>query len=354
MNFIRELVSQKKIRYIDDKFNLDLTYITPRIIAMSYPAEGFESFYRNRIQDVAAFLKMKHKNNFMVFNLSNREYDYTLFDKRVLTIKWPNHYPCPFTRFLEAIVKASQFLLEDKGHVIVVHCIAGKGRTGSFINAILYLSGLFRCITDANSFYLCKRAVYVTYPSQLRYLLYFNHFVADEMKCVDSSPKALTKIIVRTSKLKFFIDKTFQLSFFDFAENDVLLGSIKFSGSDCTFYETQNAYVYSSEFKKWKNMESRDVLCVMTAKRANSVTKLFRVNFNLFFTPETFELKLADLDKVSSKLPHDFSLTLIFTKTFDDDLASKWTQQLDQLSKGIRLVKNALQDGNDRNSFLYG
>lgn len=49
MNFLRELVSKEKIRFIDKDFNLDLTYITPRIIAMAYPANGFESMIRNKI-----------------------------------------------------------------------------------------------------------------------------------------------------------------------------------------------------------------------------------------------------------------------------------------------------------------
>ncbi len=52
MNKIREIVSGPKKRYKQDGLNLDLTYITKRIVVMSYPASGFESLYRNPIADV--------------------------------------------------------------------------------------------------------------------------------------------------------------------------------------------------------------------------------------------------------------------------------------------------------------
>lgn len=60
MNIIREFVSGKKNRFIMEDYNLDLTYITNRIIAMSYPASGIESIYRNPITEVSRFLKSKH------------------------------------------------------------------------------------------------------------------------------------------------------------------------------------------------------------------------------------------------------------------------------------------------------
>lgn len=52
MNSIRALVSGNRRRYTEDNINLDLTYITPNIIAMSYPSSGFESLYRNPIERV--------------------------------------------------------------------------------------------------------------------------------------------------------------------------------------------------------------------------------------------------------------------------------------------------------------
>ncbi len=52
MDSIRRLVSGNRRRFEENKVNLDLTYITPNIIAMSYPSSGFESMYRNPIERV--------------------------------------------------------------------------------------------------------------------------------------------------------------------------------------------------------------------------------------------------------------------------------------------------------------
>lgn len=54
-NRIREIVSGKKNRYKQSGYNLDLTYVTERIIAMSFPASGVESVYRNHISDVSLY-----------------------------------------------------------------------------------------------------------------------------------------------------------------------------------------------------------------------------------------------------------------------------------------------------------
>lgn len=53
MDSIRKLVSGNRRRFTEDNINLDLTYITPNIIAMSYPSNGLESFYRNPIERVS-------------------------------------------------------------------------------------------------------------------------------------------------------------------------------------------------------------------------------------------------------------------------------------------------------------
>ena len=57
MDFLRKIVSGPKNRYLENGYNLDLTYICPRLIAMSYPASGMESIYRNPISKVYFLFK---------------------------------------------------------------------------------------------------------------------------------------------------------------------------------------------------------------------------------------------------------------------------------------------------------
>lgn len=50
---------------------------------MAYPAEGFESMFRNKIIDVSEFFNTKHEKNYLIINCSNRKYDYSYFDNKV-------------------------------------------------------------------------------------------------------------------------------------------------------------------------------------------------------------------------------------------------------------------------------
>lgn len=55
-DWLRKIVAGSKNRFVSDKYDLDLTYITENIIAMAYPATGCEKMYRNCLEDVVSFL----------------------------------------------------------------------------------------------------------------------------------------------------------------------------------------------------------------------------------------------------------------------------------------------------------
>jgi len=51
---------------MEEGYELDLTYITERIIAVSFPADCSEETYLHNLQDVTRMLKSKHGNNYLV------------------------------------------------------------------------------------------------------------------------------------------------------------------------------------------------------------------------------------------------------------------------------------------------
>ena len=52
-NALKKMVSKKKRRFEADGFNLDLSYVTERVIAMGFPSsELVESVFRNSFEDV--------------------------------------------------------------------------------------------------------------------------------------------------------------------------------------------------------------------------------------------------------------------------------------------------------------
>ena len=51
-NALKKMVSKKKRRFEGEGFNLDLSYVTDRVIAMGYPSQRVESVFRNSLEDV--------------------------------------------------------------------------------------------------------------------------------------------------------------------------------------------------------------------------------------------------------------------------------------------------------------
>lgn len=221
MDFLRQLVSKQKIRFKDNKYNLDLTYITPRIIAMGFPASGMEGLYRNRMQDVANFLQDRHGDNYRVVNTSSRTYDYSKFGDRVVDVEWPNHHPCRFYYFCRLVLETARVLVETGPEtVVVVHCLGGKGRTGSLIGCLLQMAGKRATIEQCNDYYGSKRGVQVGYPSQIRYMVKFRYYFLKGEEAVDSSLKRPVSFSIRTREASFFQGKVFNFLISDFKDKD--------------------------------------------------------------------------------------------------------------------------------------
>ncbi|KAG8905161.1 large subunit of alpha-aminoadipate reductase, partial [Tulasnella sp. 417] len=158
-SFVRRLVSGHKARFRDEKLGveLDLAYLTDRIIMMGYPASGVESLYRNDGDDVRKFLDHRHGKNYWVFNLyaplhfwpsaNNRELTQQLqlsLEREFLSgdrYPFPDHHAPPLAILALATREMDIYLKQDPDRVVVLHCKAGKGRTGTLACAYLLSTG---------------------------------------------------------------------------------------------------------------------------------------------------------------------------------------------------------------------
>jgi len=176
-SILRGAVSKKKRRYQKNGFDLDLTYVTPRIVAMGFPSESVEAAYRNPMKEVLRFLDSFHKDHFKVYNLcSERGYDQEKFYNRVSVFPFDDHNAPPFEMILQFCQNVEQWLQQDEKNIAVIHCKAGKGRTGLMISAWMVYSKEWATAKDALTFYAAMRTYNqkgVTIPSQIRYVHYF-------------------------------------------------------------------------------------------------------------------------------------------------------------------------------------
>ena len=194
-NIFKRLVSKKKRRLQTEYYDLDMAYITERVIGMGFPAYGCEKFYRNTLEDTKAYLDRYHKV-YKIYNLcieKDRIYPKTYFeDSYVGLFPFNDHSPCPCKLILDFCVDICLFLSAHPDGVAAIHCKAGKGRTGVMIVCYLIFSGLCKNTEEALVHYANQRTLNkkgVTIASQIRYIKYFETFLSSNyekpfLKCI--------------------------------------------------------------------------------------------------------------------------------------------------------------------------
>ena len=197
-NIFKRLVSKKKRRLQTEYYDLDMCYITERVIGMGFPAYGCERFYRNTLEDTRNFLDRYHRD-YKIYNLcieKDRIYPKTYFETLVGLFPFNDHSPCPCKLILDFCIDICLYLTAHPRGVAAIHCKAGKGRTGVMIVCYLIFSGLCKTSDEALIHYANQRTLNkkgVTISSQIRYIKYFETFLSSNyekpfMKCI---PKIL-------------------------------------------------------------------------------------------------------------------------------------------------------------------
>ncbi|XP_069717451.1 tensin-1 isoform X13 [Phaenicophaeus curvirostris] len=185
---------------MDSSCELDLVYITERIIAVSYPSTAEEQSFCNNVRDVAHMLKSKHGNNYVLFNLSERRHDISKLHPKVLDFGWPDLHT-PALEKICSICKAMDTWLNAAPHnVVVLHNKGNRGRLGVVVAAYMHYSNISASADQALDRFAMKRfyedkVVPVGQPSQKRYIHYFSGLLSGSIK-MNNKPLFLHHVIM--------------------------------------------------------------------------------------------------------------------------------------------------------------
>lgn len=187
----------------------EVVYITDRIISMGHPAmqsavDGDITADR-KLAAVGHLLRKRHDGKFMVWNLSELDYEYDVLDDQVMAWCFPGSPAPPLGKLIKILISIESWLKADKKNVAVVHCLTGKGRTSTVLAALLCWVGEAGFVDPNISLdYIaaCKKidVESLTIPSQRRYVSYFSNML-DGVR--PSQPPLLLKRVIMNEAPKF-------------------------------------------------------------------------------------------------------------------------------------------------------
>ncbi|PYI16508.1 phosphatases II [Aspergillus violaceofuscus CBS 115571] len=194
-SILRQIVAGPRQQH--PEAGLDLCYVTDNLIATSGPSSNYpQRAYRNPLDELVKFLDSKHGSDWCIweFRAEGTGYPDSEVYGRIHHYPWPDHHPPPFA-LLPAITgsmrnyihrlddpqSANKLKSDNKpDRVAVVHCKAGKGRSGTVACSYLISQEGWKA-EDALQRFTERRmrvgfGAGVSIPSQMRWVGYVDRW----------------------------------------------------------------------------------------------------------------------------------------------------------------------------------
>jgi phosphatidylinositol-3,4,5-trisphosphate 3-phosphatase/dual-specificity protein phosphatase PTEN len=170
--------------------------VTDSIIATSGPSGTYPQVaYRNPLKDLVNFLDSKHGVEWAIweFRAEGTGYPDAEVYNRIRHYPWPDHHPPPFALVPLIMASMRNWLKEEgakeKKRVAVVHCKAGKGRSGT-VSCSYLISEEGWTAEEAMARFTERRmrpgfGAGISIPSQLRWISYVDRWTKHGKLYVD-------------------------------------------------------------------------------------------------------------------------------------------------------------------------
>lgn len=267
-SILRQIVAGPRAQH--PEAGLDLCYVTDNIIATSGPSGTYPQLaYRNPLSQLVAFLDKKHGQDWAIweFRAEGTGYPDQEVYGRVKHYPWPDHHPPPFALIPLIMASMRNWLQEKKERVAVVHCKAGKGRSGSMSCSYL-ISEEGWSAEDALKRFTERRmrpgfGAGVSIPSQLRWISYVDRWAQNKKVYVERPVEIMEVHVwglrdgVKVSVEGFIDEGRVIKNFHTFSkkEREVVRGNIKKSGA---FADAVTEVMKMSGNNKNTNMQLKD------------------------------------------------------------------------------------------------
>ncbi|KAL8827142.1 MAG: hypothetical protein Q9191_003371, partial [Dirinaria sp. TL-2023a] len=178
-----------------------LKFLSDLVIATSGPSSTYpQRAYRNPTDALVKFLDYKHGANWAIweFRAEGTGYPDSEVYGRIRHYPWPDHHPPPFALIPNIMASMRDWLKGldvPKDRVVVVHCKAGKGRSGTVACSYL-ISEENWTAKDALARFTQRRmrsgfGAGVSIPSQMRWIGYVDEWSKHQKLYVERSIEIL-------------------------------------------------------------------------------------------------------------------------------------------------------------------
>ncbi|CAM9235116.1 unnamed protein product [Ectocarpus sp. 13 AM-2016] len=140
-----KVVSTQNTRFMEDGFDLDVVYVTKRIIVHGVPNVSADPLYEDPRTEVRRLLDKYHCDRYKVYNFASELAQMTppthRMDTRVERYPFTDDTCPPLESVVDFCENAKAWLDAHEDNVVSLHCKAGKGRAGIMAACLMVRMG---------------------------------------------------------------------------------------------------------------------------------------------------------------------------------------------------------------------